>query len=74
MALSDPEFVRRAGAALYGERWLTPLAMALGNVDPRTVRRWAGGQRPVPPGVRARVVAMVRERIAELEELLPIPY
>lgn len=33
--------------ALYGPRWTTAFARANG-INPRTVRRWASGERPVP--------------------------
>lgn len=40
-----------AAAELMGRGWQTRLANALG-VNPRTVRRWASGEIPVPPWVR----------------------
>ena len=37
----------RAGAALYGQRWHTPLAADLG-VSYRTICRWLRGDTPMP--------------------------
>ena len=40
----------------YGKGWQTKLAHHLG-VNPRTVRRWASGEVPVPPAVSAQLGA-----------------
>jgi hypothetical protein len=61
------------GRALYGERWQSALATALG-INIRTVRRWAAGQQEVPAAIRERLQALARARIGELEQLLqPAP-
>lgn len=40
--------LRRLCEAIYGRRWQSAFARDLG-VNPRTVRRWAAGDAPVPP-------------------------
>lgn len=57
----------RTGHALYGERWQTPLAADLGVTD-RTMRRWKAGD-PIPEGIRADLLAVVRARRDALAEL-----
>lgn len=47
-----PIDLEKAGRALYGVYWQTPMAHAL-SVNPRTVRRWASGESSIPPSVKA---------------------
>jgi hypothetical protein len=55
------------GEALYGPRWRTELARALGVAE-RTVRRWeADGA--LPEGYRPEVRGLVQKRIAALRAL-----
>jgi hypothetical protein len=61
--------IRRAGRALYGERWQSALAGALG-VNIRTVRRWAAGQQEAPEAIVERLTNLIHLRITELENLL----
>lgn len=68
----------RIGTALYGERFIRPLAGLL-EVDVRTVERWASGSDRMtfpPPGVWRELEAMVRaqnrESFALLEEIRKI--
>jgi hypothetical protein len=61
--------IRRAGRAVYGERWQSALAGALG-VNIRTVRRWAAGQQEAPAAIIVRLRELVRARIEELRNLL----
>lgn len=56
-----PVLLREAGEALYGPRWQSELARALGVSD-RTVRRWAAGSFAVPAGVWTTIGDMLRER------------
>jgi hypothetical protein len=58
--------IRRVGVELYGERWITPLSAALA-IEPRTVRRWAAGQRQPPAAILQMLDSTVRERILGLE-------
>lgn len=56
------------GAALYGPRWQSDLARALGVTD-RTMRRWAvAGE--LPEAYAPAVRALLRQRRAELGDLL----
>lgn len=59
----------RIGEALYGPRWQSELARALGVSD-RTMRRWAAGDYAPPPGARDDLAALLRARRAELGSLL----
>jgi transcriptional regulator with XRE-family HTH domain len=61
--------IARAGRALYGERWQTSLARALGVTD-RTVRRWAAGQAQPSRGVYADLASLVEQHRADLGYLL----
>ncbi len=53
--------LREAGAALYGPRWQSDLARALGVSD-RTVRRWDAGSHNVPAGAWSDLRALLQER------------
>lgn len=63
------EKLRAAGEALYGPRWQSDLARALGVSD-RSVRGWAAGDRVVPPGVWVDIVALLRQRADDCSALL----
>ena len=53
-----PAELKKAGEALYGPRWQTALARALG-VNARTVRRWAYGDRRIPE-LAVRLIATLK--------------
>jgi hypothetical protein len=57
------------GAALFGSRWQSEIAEALGVAD-RTVRRWSSGASPIPAGLAAELRAIVERRAEQLAELL----
>jgi len=59
----------RAGQALYGERWQTPLAQDLHTSD-RTVRRWVSGQTDVPWGVIAELRGLLMSRGMVINNLI----
>lgn len=59
LGLSDLE---KAGKALYGERWQTDLAHALGLKDARRIRQWMAEDRPIPPGVWNDIADLLRSR------------
>lgn len=61
--------LRRIGAILYGDRWQTDLARALGVAD-RTVRRWAAGTHPIPEGLKADLLKLLAQRSAEVGRAL----
>ena len=60
--------LERVGRALYGTHWQTDLARDLGVHD-RTVRHWAAGARPIPEGIPADLLALVKARGKVLAEL-----
>lgn len=49
------------GAALYGSRWQSDLAAAIGVSD-RTMRRWAAVPETVPAGAWADIRALCERR------------
>ena len=63
-----PELLTECGQVLYGQQWQSALARDLGVGD-RTIRRWVAGQFPVPVGVRADLVTMLKERGVMLDAL-----
>lgn len=70
---TDAELVVECGAALYGERWQSPLARALG-LDLRTMQRLAravrdGGDYPVGPAVMLNLRSLLRSHAIKLEQL-----
>ncbi|MFO1080874.1 MAG: hypothetical protein U1E23_09640 [Reyranellaceae bacterium] len=56
-----PADLDRVAALLYGPRWQTALAAALGTNE-RVVRYWIAGERPIPERVRGEVVALLLKR------------
>jgi len=65
------ELFSQAGAALCGPTWKNHLARVLGpyhpdgprdQVDPRLVRRWAKGDRPIPDWVLATLRNCLRDK------------
>lgn len=58
-----------AGEALYGPRWQTDLAKDLGLNDAVRIRQWLSGARPIPVGVRAELVELLRRRADEANTL-----
>ena len=63
------EQLARAGQLLYGSRWQSDLARALG-VNDRRVRQWMAGERPIPPGIWADIARLLRERQTDSADLL----
>lgn len=53
--------LRATGVALFGERWQAPLAEMLG-VAPRTMYRWASGQKEIPAGVWPELAEVCHQR------------
>lgn len=60
-----PTLLKSAGELLYGPRWQTDLADALG-VSARTMRHWASGDREMPEGAWGDVLDLVRERMTAI--------
>ena len=67
--MSNP-LIAAVGEALYGSRWHSELARALG-VTYRTVRRWEVGDSQVPAGVYAELLERVKIHAAALGPLVP---
>lgn len=59
------ELLIEAGQALYPTGWIGPLAVDL-NVNNRTIRRWASGVHPVPPGIALEIVAFLQHRRGQM--------
>lgn len=57
----DRDTLREVGEALYGPLWQSVLSRELKIAD-RTMRRWAGGQFPVPEGVWAQIATLCSTR------------
>lgn len=62
------DLLRETGEALYGPRWQSDLARALGVSD-RTMRRWASRDDRVPDGVRTDLHRLLLERAQHLDAL-----
>jgi hypothetical protein len=74
----DKETLAQAGHLLLGAEWQQPMARLLGprhpagpreSLDPRLVRRWAIGERPIPAWVGPVLAKMPERRRRELEDL-----
>lgn len=65
--MPDPTPLARVGAALFGSRWQTDLAGALG-VSSRTVRRWLAQPETMPPSVPGDLRALAERRIEEIRD------
>lgn len=57
------------GEALYGPRWQSELARALG-VGLRRMQRWAAGDFAIPDGVRADIRALALRRLIDIRRVL----
>lgn len=57
----SPDTLATCGRALYGDRWQSSLARALGISD-RTLRYWLAQRSPVPAGVRDDLKRLLAER------------
>ena len=60
--------ITRIGLALWGERWLAPMARAV-RVDERTVRSWARGRRDPPPGVLRELTVLLETHAGTCRDL-----
>lgn len=59
-----------AGKALYGERWQTDLAIALGYADARRIRQWLSGDRPIPETIYADLSGLLVSHKATIDDCL----
>lgn len=63
------DLLQRAGRALYpdlGRNWRGPFAQAF-MIHPRTLRRLQTDRQPVPPSLRADILATLRQRLVSDE-------
>jgi transcriptional regulator with XRE-family HTH domain len=67
--VTDSELIRAIGEALFGTRWQTDVADALG-VSSRTVRRWLTGEDQPRPDVWRELHALLTQRGQQIRELL----
>lgn len=56
-----------AGQLLFGERWQTELARALGLTDGRRIRQWLSGDRPIPVGILDDLRELLEDRSSKME-------
>ena len=56
-----------AGQLLFGERWQTELARALGLSDGRRIRQWLSGDRPIPVGIWDDLRELLEDRSSKME-------
>ena len=68
LAVLTPADLEKIGRALYGEQWQTPLSRDLGMSD-RSLRYLADGTRPIHAELAAELLALLRARRDELDEL-----
>ncbi|WP_182333661.1 transcriptional regulator [Stenotrophomonas acidaminiphila] len=61
--------LEQAGKLLFGERWQSELARAIGVTD-RLVRMWVAGKSPPRPAVRGKIVELLRARQEEITAVL----
>lgn len=64
----SPDTLRIYGEALFGPRWKSELARALGVTD-RTMRRWDAGTHPIPDTLAADLAKLKSDRIKHLRSL-----
>src|SRR5260370_34598720 len=68
--IADTPLIAAVGQALYGSRWQTELARALGVSD-RTGRRWAACTEQPRVGVYRDALTLACARQQSLEPLIP---
>jgi len=64
----DARGLETVGLALYGHRWQTSLARDLG-VLPRTMRKWASGEKSIPPNQWRYIAALLEQRSRDCKEI-----
>ena len=66
-----PGFLRFVGETVFGDKWQTRLAEALGEprakkLSPATVHQWTTGQRSIPPWVGEAIPTMIAQEESRL--------
>ncbi|WP_207105730.1 hypothetical protein [Sphingomonas sp. CFBP 8760] len=69
MATDDQEDLAEVGKLLFGERWQSDLARALGTSS-RMMRYWVAGTHGCPPDLRMRLIALLRERGQDVDAMI----
>ncbi|MDI5832520.1 hypothetical protein OCF84_21630 (plasmid) [Shewanella xiamenensis] len=59
-----------AGQALFGDRWQTDLARELDLSDPRRLRQWLSGGKPIPISVWSDICSLLRDRQLTIDSVL----
>jgi hypothetical protein len=68
VVIDQREMLRRAGEALYGERWQSELSRAVGVSD-RTMRRWVSDPCEIPGGVWNDIQDLLLTRCVAIEKV-----
>lgn len=63
------DLLTRCAVALYGDRWQSALADALGVGD-RRVREWVAGDRRPPQGIWSDIAMLLDDRRKQIDTLL----
>lgn len=69
MGDDDRDALRGTGLLLFGERWQSDLARALGT-SARMIRYWLAGTHLPPADLQTRLTALLKERILRMQEML----
>lgn len=64
------DLFKKVGQTLYGERWQTDIATALGLRDPRRIRQWLSRDRPIPEGIWKDLRKLLEDRNSDIDFLL----
>lgn len=66
------ELLTQIGEALYGTQWQTDLARALGLKDPRSIRYWVSGNRPIPKNLAPELIALLKSNEKDIQHLIEL--
>lgn len=69
MEHNDQDELAQVGRLLFGERWQSDLARALGT-SARMMRYWVAGTHSCPPDIRPRMVALLQRRVEDAKEMI----
>lgn len=61
---------RKIGESLYGVRWQTDMAKALGLKDARRIRQWLSSDRPIPFGIWQDLAALLKSKQVQISDIL----
>lgn len=64
-----PTDLEEIGTALYGERWQSDIARALGIKDSRRIRAFMAGERSIPSGIWPELAELLKVRGSKAIEL-----